>query len=489
MKTVLIVEDEKLIRQGIKTMIQRSGVPVEVIIECSNGKMALEVLKEQKVDVMFTDIRMPQMDGIELVKQMQSCEHIPLTVAISGYEDFSYAVEMLRKGVREYLLKPIERDRIKEIMETLNAEIESQQVVEEDNKKIGYQQIKHLMLSDEVTEDEVATIERQYADFFYAGDYRICCQNAQKRELFDRKYMMETIGEQDVFIVPEENMKHLLENELQNGSVGISAVHQGIRQLHYAYDEALIMRKKAFCRNRSQMFFGEETEHIPQKLIEDAAQLLTPEAALQRVQLLGTERTEELTKCINRLFFAVKNGRILPEDFENCIQDFLKDVEKTYKNLLDEPKELENCKNIWHTGSLQDYEEQLMEFVLNLHEKINKQYDSSKNTQKMRLAVAYVEEHYADDLNMAVVSNYISMNYSLFSYSFKQYTGQNFVNYLKDIRMRKAKQLLAETDLKIVNISQQVGYDNEKHFMKMFKNAYGVSPSEYRKNMQNAQTF
>ena len=75
------------------------------------------------------------------------------------------------------------------------------------------------------------------------------------------------------------------------------------------------------------------------------------------------------------------------------------------------------------------------------------------------------------------------MNYSLFSYSFKQYTGSNFVNFLKDIRMKKAKELLAETDMKIIEISQQVGYDNEKHFMKLFKATCGVSPSEYRKNM------
>ena len=91
MKTVLIVEDEKLIRQGLRKMIQRSGVPVEVIMECNNGETALEILKEQSIDVMFTDIRMPKMDGIELVERMQECEHIPLTVAISGYDDFNYA--------------------------------------------------------------------------------------------------------------------------------------------------------------------------------------------------------------------------------------------------------------------------------------------------------------------------------------------------------------------------------------------------------------
>ncbi len=97
-------------------MIMRSGVPIETIMECNNGETALEILKEQEIDVMFTDIRIPKMDGIELVQKMQSLEHIPLTVAISGYDDFAYAVEMLRNGVREYILKPIEREKITEIL-------------------------------------------------------------------------------------------------------------------------------------------------------------------------------------------------------------------------------------------------------------------------------------------------------------------------------------------------------------------------------------
>lgn len=109
MKTVLIVEDEKMIRQGIRTMIQRSDVPVEVIMECANGEMALDILRSQKVDVMFTDIRMPKMTGVELVQRMQELSEKPLIVAVSGYADFSYAVEMLRLGAREYLLKPVER--------------------------------------------------------------------------------------------------------------------------------------------------------------------------------------------------------------------------------------------------------------------------------------------------------------------------------------------------------------------------------------------
>ncbi len=83
---------------------------------------------------------------------------------------------------------------------------------------------------------------------------------------------------------------------------------------------------------------------------------------------------------------------------------------------------------------------------------------------------------------MALVSNYVSMNYSLFSLAFKKYTGTNFVNYLKDIRIAEAKRLLSQTDERLQDISRRIGYDNEKHFMKTFKSICGISPSEYRRN-------
>ncbi len=119
MNTVLIAEDEKMIRQGIRTMILRSGVPVNSVIECGNGEAALEILREQKIDVLFTDIRMPKMDGIELVSRIKELPDMPLTVVISGYDDFSYAIQMMRNGAREYLLKPIEREQITAVMRKL----------------------------------------------------------------------------------------------------------------------------------------------------------------------------------------------------------------------------------------------------------------------------------------------------------------------------------------------------------------------------------
>ena len=167
------------------------------------------------------------------------------------------------------------------------------------------------------------------------------------------------------------------------------------------------------------------------------------------------------------------------------MQNFFEEEEKTYRNIFEDFDEKKmDVSGIFAEDTIDLYEEDLLAYLCCVQERILGQFDANKNKQKMQQAIAYIEENYAGDLNMAVVSNYLSMNYSMFSYSFKQYTGTNFVNYLKNIRMREAKRLLKETDMRIIEISQEVGYENEKHFMRIFKSCYGVSPSEYRKNVQ-----
>ena len=119
MKTVLIVEDEKLIRQGLRKMIQRSGVPVEVIMECNNGETALEILKEQSIDVMFTDIRMPKISGLDLCRHIFERKYSTKVMILSGYGEFEYAKQAIQYGVSEYLLKPILKEEFEEILEKM----------------------------------------------------------------------------------------------------------------------------------------------------------------------------------------------------------------------------------------------------------------------------------------------------------------------------------------------------------------------------------
>lgn len=488
MKTVLIVEDEKMIRQGIRAMIQRSGVPVEVIMECGNGEMALDILRSQKVDVMFTDIRMPKMNGIELVTSIQELDEKPLIVAVSGYADFSYAVEMLRLGAREYLSKPVEREKLWDIMRKLEREIAESQESSRTSKRLGRQQLKYLMLNERITEDEIHTMQTEYESEFDLQAYQVCVMNPKDMETQqEQPYIyLHNIEGNDVYLVTEKNVPLLLKNELAQEYVGVSRLHNGIRELRSAFREAVEARHRAFCAGRMPVYAGESEKHVPVEFCEQGKRLTGAEMRLQRVQLIGTDKTEELVRVWNGLFHAVRNEWVKPSDFVGSMDDFFKEAGKTYRNVLEQEQEnMKRLKAYYSYPALAVWQAEFMEWLLALHEQINSRFDSNKNRQKIKQAIAYIQENYDRDLNMAVVSNHISMNYSLFSYLFKEYTGSNFVNYLKGIRMEEAKRLLAETDLRIIEISAKIGYENEKHFMKTFKASCGVSPSEYRKNLQN----
>lgn len=514
----MIVEDEKLIRQGIRAMIQRSGVPVEVLMECGNGEMALEILQSQKVDVMFTDIRMPKVNGIELVQRMQELPHKPITIAISGYADFAYAVEMLRLGVREYLLKPVEREKLWDILRKLEQEITQKQESSRTSRRLGRQQLKYLMLNGQITEEELHTMQSEYESELDLQSYYVYATNPREYTLRERTLQEQTLQEQtlqertlqepdfqesapkeaapvednyiylhnvegsDIYLVTEKNAELLLKNELVREYVGTSTLHGGIRKLREAYGEAVEARGYAFCRERKVYRFHEEEKQIPDNFYGQGKKLVGAEMKLQRVQLLGTDKTEELTKAWNGLFYAVRNGWVSPPEFAECIGDFFREMRKTYRNALTgEEGKLERLAAPFGFPALSAWQTEFMDWLLAFHERLGSQFDTNRNQKKIRLAVDYIRENYGRDLNMAVVSNHISMNYSLFSYLFKEYTGSNFVNYLKGIRMEEAKKLLAGTDMRIMEISARVGYENEKHFMKTFKASCGVSPSEYRK--------
>lgn len=386
MKNILIAEDEKLIRAGIRTMTERSGVPFDEIFEAKNGEEALVILREKPVDLLLTDIRMPRMDGIELVRRLKEEEISPVIMAISGYDDFSYAVEMLRNGVSEYLLKPLEREKFREAL------LKADSLVQEKNK-------------------DLKDIEKEFND-------------ARLEKIYD--------------------------------------------------------------------FFDVDSRagQAPAGLVEDAKKYFTESRRTRRLQLVGTDKTGDLTSEWHSFFEAARRGYIAGGTFLEELLSDLRELCEIYSGTLPEAKK-EKIKclteaDLLDYGSLENLEESFMNFLVGMQQDSEALHEEPVR-RKITLAVRYMEENYAADINMAVVSNYVSMNYSLFSYAFKQYTGENFVTYLKNLRLKKAKELLETTDDKVLDIGSAVGYENSKHFMKLFKSEYGISPSEYRKNMRHGE--
>ena len=405
MKTVLIVEDEKMIRQGIKSMVQRSGVPVEVIMECNNGEMALEILKEQKIDVMFTDIRMPKMSGIELVKEMQECEHVPLTVAVSGYDDFSYAVEMMRQGVREYILKPVDRDKIKEILEKFNAEIEQNQQKDEEIRSISHQQLKYFILQENIREEELTAMVNQFEKLFYTEPYVVYCKeiSGEKREKKVRPYIcLEELEGKQVFIVEEDKKELLLKNELSSSYVGESRSHRGLRELKQAYLESSEARKQAFCKGSSVVVYTEERQAGRKPV--DSNQMH------QIVQMVATDKIEEVSRILEKIVWEVKRGELSVDSFAENIGILMDSIWATYQNILEmDNKKLEHFKNIFAWPSLEAFKSELILWMREFHDKISMEFDDYKNKHKIQQAIEYIQHNFQQELNMAVVSNMISM--------------------------------------------------------------------------------
>ncbi|WP_302668958.1 response regulator [Eubacterium sp. AF15-50] len=480
MKTLLLVEDEKLIRQGVRSMIERSGVEIENIIECNNGEAALEILKNQEVDVMFTDIRMPKMDGITLVSKASEFKKKPLIAAVSGFDDFDYAVGMLRNGVQEYILKPVDRKKITETLVKFEDIYEAEQEKYMQERNVAFQQLKYMIFCDDITVAELentCNIIHKYIPF---DKYAVFCFSAKEddNEFTEKDKYFYVQGRDSLnFIITDAQYFNDVKAKLQHYYVGVSLVYENFFDVKQAFCEAAQMRRFSF-EKCEKLVDADGFKELP-KDFEYGVKYM-----MQTANLICSNKLEEAISQLTAFSEGVKSGKYNINEFQEQMKIIIRTTMKVYKNVLaNKEEDINELADIYAFETIDVYMDVIKEWINHFNELVGQDIDEHKTNIKMQKAIEYIKEKYATDLNMAVVSNYISMNYSLFSYTFKQYTGTNFVNYLKNIRVGEAKKLLTETDMKINEISQAVGYDHEKHFMKTFKSITGLTPSQYRNNL------
>ena len=215
---------------------------------------------------------------------------------------------------------------------------------------------------------------------------------------------------------------------------GRSAVCHGLEQLNACYRQA--------CGAWQRSFFSGALCAAP---LETPGRPLAVNAQ-QLAGLAGLSRGTEAVRLLRGEAQGVACGEKSPDAFARLCAEFAQQMNTSYQSLT-------------------------------------KRYGADfENKQKIRQGVQYIQQHFREPLNMAVVSNHVSMNYSLFSLLFKQYTGGNFVSYLQKLRIDEAKRLLETTDRRVNEIGRSVGFSDEKHFLKVFKSAVGMSPTEYRKS-------
>jgi two-component system, response regulator YesN len=497
---ILIADDEKNIRLGLQAMINREFPDTFDFVIAADGQEALDNMVD--IDILLTDIKMPRMDGIQLIKELQQMEHKPALIILSGYDDFVYAKEAIKCKVINYLLKPVNRTELFNTLKSTMEDLESSNMLTYQHiDEYRANQFNYILLNSNLQKNVIEEIFKkmklgEFSKGYYVGvvDTRRKIEGAAILNQMNQFLQVDKSHETPVcFLDKDERVVIITEDKSvfsylaeQFGkdlysifSIGISEKAEDITELKKTYEQAEYALKYHFVFPRRKVIFYDFIKEkqcvssLPVDLIEKIS------------NMLGTDRDKEIKSNLLQVldYETISHNEI--SYLENVSELINKIIFENFFSRLGE-ESIETFKlfnkigNIYNFEDFHEYFHALEDLLMRIHE-YTKQMKSVYSEQKyMDKVITYIKENYHKDLNLAVVSNYISLNYSYFSHMFKEYTGQNFVDYLKMVRIEKAKQLLKESEYKVFEISEMVGYKNPKQFARVFREIVGISPSEYK---------
>ncbi|MFC7680421.1 response regulator [Paenibacillus sp. GCM10028914] len=516
MRRLLIVDDEKNIRYGLKMMIEREFPDIYHIDLATQGQEALALYRAHPADIVITDIRMPVMDGIGLIEGIAAESRAiesgkPIIIILSGYDDFEYAKAAIRYQVKEYLLKPIRRDELFAVLrkseEALIRQADLEQRIAASEAYLDHVKSSRLMgilMKEEASTQDVEELSQVIGMESVARPFRVAVMkyiyedgNQMKSEdlkqlvkhtmepnwslvracFFDGEGKLVLIGSLDSQF--EDLSRQFTEKEMDGLMVGISREGYTADNLPECYQQAIIALSYTFIYpNVRRMSYGD--------IEGEARSYPMPDEEIRRLgNMLGTDREREMKALLLSIFHI--------EHMPHVQVDYLERVSKRMnEQVFDEVFRIygeslvEVIKLYRKTGSLDnfrhfhDYFRSLEHLLLMVNDYVRSIRSAHSEHAEIKAAITYMEEHYNRPLNMAMVSNHVSLNYSYFSEAFKAHTGESFVVYLKKIRINKAKEMLRNHTLKLADIGNSVGFENAKQFTRVFKELEGIPPHEYR---------
>ncbi|TDT70455.1 AraC family two component transcriptional regulator [Hypnocyclicus thermotrophus] len=453
MKKILVVDDEKFIRLGIATILENNFIDLDIKL-AKNGKEALEIIEKEEFEIIITDINMPTMNGMELLKEVNKLDKKIKTIILSGFNEFEYARQSIQYGVKNYLLKPIDEKELRDNIYEIFNEIEK----ENQNKKKDF--IKDFLIF--LERKKYNKIEKLLIKLKKNIKNLTCYY-------IETTYNINSLS--DIVVNINENQYIILsEKEIDFSDIEYNFLCRSKKEsIKDSFNEIEKLKKY-------KIFF--EKENITYENIKNRKKIEIDNEKIDTIyNYLKYGKIKEIEKEINSLFNDkfINNGDI--ESFEKLhnlfyLRIFLKNQDKIEKDILNENFLKIKSKNM----------KEYINKILESFKKICSIKENSKNIEEVYIekALEYIKQNYNKDINMAVVSNYVSLNYSYFSTIFKKHLEMNFLDYLNKIRIEKAKEYLKRVDYKIYEIAEEVGYKNPKHFSKIFKKIEKITPIEYR---------
>ncbi|WP_171645623.1 response regulator [Paenibacillus phytorum] len=519
MYKVLIVDDEKNIRERLVTSFPWNETGFQVIGSASDGQKALELIEQHVPHVVLTDIRMPEMNGLELAKAIQETyPHIKVLI-LSAYDDFKYAQDAIRFGVKGYLLKPVMKDEIVDVMSGLAIELKKDEEIEY-GKKIGIPGAREeSMLIDLVKGENV----NQY-DEPWLRDYMriIVCSFGKWFEkdlgLFIRSFITERTmvywkeshtpvlfyGNQLVLFAHDtrpiskydlkgrlEDYFELLKASIMSGfgkecelSISVGNMIKEPDQISTSFNQAVYaISYRYFDDHHSILFYQDllvagSDEHAKEQANEHLNIIMD-----RLMQSVLSRQNNEISSSLRDFFDAVEQGKRLKiEEIRIAFSEVILSLPLKAKEKglpmpsLDKKQALEFIHAAHSLGDLKKWLKQTIERILDAP------VEESDKNRYVQLAKQHVHNRYSEKITLEDMAGQLFIHPAYFSSIFKKETGHNFIDYVNEVRVRKAVELLKHNDCKIKDISVMVGFPTHSYFNKIFKKVMGVKPLVFRSN-------
>lgn len=528
---VILADDEPEVLRSIQRTLDWENYGFQVVGGFLNGRDVLDFLENQEADIVFTDIRMPFMDGIELVRQIREKYPYMKMVIISGYDDFHYAREALVQGVLDYILKPINAKEMVKVLERVREKMDAEMA-----EKKNMQNLQKLYMENQ------AIIRENYLNRLVIGNIKegalqeelarcgvhpdFCCfwttalvqieniGDGEKEESMDQQlasvYIRSLIHREfaegtwlEVFYNPmgecilfgmkkTEEMEKILQrlNDIARESrrvmhiriaIGVGKIKEDLRKVRESFEdakEALLYRKMS---QDGQVIYMEDIDISGQAII--LFDLETRNGLFTAVKFGKQEDISQviagMQENLAELNMRKNNYQAYCVSVLNALLEFVQqqniEVEGVFGGL---PNYLEILKEHDETGSFLKW---LEEQCLSLNGYFGQEREN-KAKNIIEIAKKHIHQAYGNpEIGLEKVAAEVGLTQTYFSSLFKKETGMSFVEYLTDVRMKEAMRLLQETEEKIYVVAQKVGYPESGYFSHVFKKKFGISPIQCRR--------
>jgi two-component system response regulator YesN len=537
MLKLLIVEDEPSVREGIIAVIDWQQEHITVVGACADGKEAWNFIQNECPDLLLTDIRMPLINGLELVEHINEAKLDIITVFLSGYDDFQYAKKAIQLGVFDYILKPCQPKQIRDVMVRAQTELlkrrnkdqqfnqferqikQNSQTIKEDrmlkwlrtpprnlDARISEIEEYRIQLADEPILVIVMQFDTKKLKTLHYNEsdlqlIRYAASNIMEESLRDYfKNKLEIITQTEEFVIivntseriDEENLKSTF-NDLQKNltdflkvsvSIGVGS-KVSLSDIDRSYQEALEILSNRFYYGGGEIFLFSEggvQDHFSrvspnfQEQISDFQQKMSEYIAKCNFSEFVIE-VEEWLNAFKEQELSIQRIHLHAYSFVNML---IKELNAGNDNYVKEHVVLfeKYAEQIEYQETFEELSTLLTIIIQKIVELMNAQKPPHKTIEHV---MALIKEKYMTNLTLKSIAEEVFISPSHLSTLFRQEMGINFLDCLHQFRIEKAKQLLKEESGKIYIVAKQVGYYDESHFVRMFKKWTGMLPSQYKK--------